>query len=275
MPINEISWNGESDGASDLANNPALADFKDVNGLAKAFVDTKAMMGQSIRVPSKEAGTEDMGTFHKALMEKVPGLMLTPDITDDTNVTAIMAKLGMPEKHDKYEMPTVEGWEISDERKTFLQEKALESGMTNRQFGKFVKSLAESEKGSSDAFDSDIATGMNALQTAWGAAYDSKMEQVYKIAQATNAPADLLEAIKAGVAGADTLKWLDGIAKAVGSEDFQVAVQKPGSGGITPAEARERASELRTKMEGMNPGDATYQDTIKRIMEFDQMAKAA
>jgi len=275
MPIHEISWNGESDGASDLANNPALADFKDVNGLAKAFVDTKAMMGQSVRIPSKDAGADDMKAFHDTMIEKVPSLMPTPDMTDDASVASIMKKLGMPEKHDKYEMPEVEGWDVSDERKTFLQEKAYEAGFTNNQFKKFVKDLAVSEKAGSDAFDSEVATGMAALQTAWGAAYTSKMEQVYKIAEATGAPKDLLEAITAGVAGADTLKWLDGLVKAVGSEDFQVSTQKPGSGGITPIEARERASELRNKIGSMNQSSPEYDSTIKRIMEFDQMAKAS
>ncbi len=97
MSINEISWNGEAEGFQDLLDAPALADFKDINSLAKAFIDTKAMVGQSIRVPSKEAGADDLKSFHDSLIAQVPGLLFKPDMDDDAAMNALFKSIGLPE----------------------------------------------------------------------------------------------------------------------------------------------------------------------------------
>jgi len=274
MPIQEISWNGESEGASDLLNNPALADFKDINGLAKAFIDTKAMIGQSVRLPSKEAGEDDMKNFYNSMIEKVPGLMVKPDLTNDDAMNAFLTQIGKPDSKDGYELPEVDDYELSDDRKAFLAEKALDSGLTKKQFNKFIKELISDEKNQSEKFASDNKKDMDALQAAWGQAYESKMEKVSKIAQATGAPQELLDAIKLGVAGADTIKWIDGLVKSIGSEDFQISTQPKGSGGITTEEARERASEIRNKLSSMNVSDPSRNSLITKMMEYDKLASA-
>ena len=41
--------------SEDNAANKGLADFKDLNGLAKAYLDTKADNGRSLRLPGPDA----------------------------------------------------------------------------------------------------------------------------------------------------------------------------------------------------------------------------
>ena len=275
MPVNEISWNAESDGAVDLLANPALADFKDVNGLAKAFIDTKAMQGQSIRIPSKEASTEDMTTFHTSLREKVPGLMPAPDLTNDEAMNALMVSIGRPEKEDGYTIPTVEGVELSDEAATALRKNALESGLTVKQFEKWLTTVFTADIASTTAKKETVQQELQGLRNEWGTAFDSKFAQAVKIAEATGAPPEVVKALKEQTAGVATIKWFDGLVGALGSEDFQLATLPPGSGGITPAEARERASEIRTKISSMNESHPEYQSLIQKMMGFDKLGKEA
>ena len=275
MPINEISWNTESEGAADLAGNPALADFKDVNGLAKAFVDTKALVGQSIRIPSAEAGAEDMTAFYTSMQEKVPGLMLKPDLLDEVNMASVMTSIGKPEAAEAYEMPTIEGMEFSDEKTAFLKATAFEANFTGKQFTKWVTDTAKAELASNTTASETTQQELNGLKQEWGTAFEGKYAKAVQIAEATNAPPAVVKALKERVAGVETIKWFDGLVGVLGSEDFQLATLPPGSGGITPTEAKERASEIRTKISGMSEGHPEYQNLINKMMEFDKLGRAS
>lgn len=273
MPVNEISWNAESEGAVDLAGNPALADFKDINGLAKAFVDTKALVGQSIRIPSSEAGTEDMQTFYTAIQEKVPGMMPKPDPADEAAMSALMISLGKPEAEEGYTIPDVEGIELTDERKGFLKKTALDAGLTAKQFEKWVKDVHTADLQSITARKEATQQEIQGLRNEWGTAFESKYAKAVKIAEATGAPPEVVKALKEQTAGVATIKWFDGLVGALGSEDFQLATLPPGNGGITPEEARNRASEIRTKLNDIDQGHPEYQNMLKKMIDFDKLGK--
>ena len=273
MPINEISWNADAEGSIDLAGNPALADFKYINGLAKAFVDTKALVGNSIRIPSSEAGTEDMQTFYTTMQEKVPGLMVKPDLTDDAAMAAVMTSLGTPEAAEGYAIPEVKGMEITDERKKFLKDTAFSSGLTAKQFEKWVKDIHTADSQAITARKESTQQEIAGLRNEWGTAFENKYAKTIKIAEATGAPPEVIKALKEQTAGVATIKWFDGLAGALGSEDFQLATLPAGEGGITPSEARERASEIRNKLNTIDQSNPEYQNLLKKMMDFDKLGK--
>lgn len=275
MAINEISWNAELENASDLINNPALADFKDLNSLAKAFVDTKAMVGQSIRVPSADAGDEDRKKFYEALQEKVPDLIPKPDVTDEAAMSALMASLGKPNEAGEYEFPEIEGLKLPEEREAFLRDAALKSNLTKKQFKQLSEIMLSADAQSITAQKERQQEELKGLMNEWGAAFDSKYESVIKVAEKSGMPESMVTQLREKTAGVDTVKWLDGLVKAVGSEDFQIHTQPRGNGGITPAEARERASELRNKAQEMNVSDPAYSSILKKIVEMDTLARAS
>lgn len=50
----------------DIRGNPAIQSFNDFGGLAKSYIDTKAMVGNSVRLPGKDAKPEDIeGLFNR------------------------------------------------------------------------------------------------------------------------------------------------------------------------------------------------------------------
>jgi len=275
MNINEISWSEEGDGNVALMESPALADFKDINSLAQAFVDTKAMVGNSIRIPSSEAGAEDLKKFNDTLLEKVPGLMRKPDSDDVEGLTAIMKSLGLPTEVDGYGAVEIDGTLFSEKDIEAMKQDALEAGLTKRQFETQMKKAVERSKSENEEFDYTQNEGMNKLKREWGEAYDMRVAQAGKIAEASGAPTDLVEAIKLGEAPADSVKWLYNLANRIGGEEFQVATQEPENGGITPQEARDRAQEIRTQLNDDSIVGTRRDDLIKRMIDYDKRGAVA
>ena len=89
----------------ELKGHKGLADVKDVNGLAQQFLDGQAMIGNSIRVPGPDAGTEALAAFHTKLSDKVPGLIPTPDRDNPEQMNALYKQMGRPDDVMGYEHP--------------------------------------------------------------------------------------------------------------------------------------------------------------------------
>lgn len=51
----------------DFGKDPALADFKDAQTLAKSFLETKKLVGQKMGIPADDAAPEAKAVFYKAL----------------------------------------------------------------------------------------------------------------------------------------------------------------------------------------------------------------
>jgi len=273
--INEISWNTEGEDATALLESPALADFKDINSLAKAFIDTKAMVGNSMRIPSSEAGKEDVDAFHKTLMEKVPGLILKPDVDDTDGMNNILRSLGLPEDSDGYgEVDVGKSLYDEDDIKQMKLD-AFESGLTKKQFEAQMKKNIERSTRQSEDYDIKHNGEIDALKREWGEAFDLRSAQAGKIAEASGAPTDLVEAIKLGEAPAESIKWLYNLAARIGSEDFQVATQEPENGGVTPQEARDRAQEIRTQLDDDTITGSRRDEMIKRLIDYDRKGRMA
>ena len=275
MAINEISWNPEAEGAKELSESSALADFKDLNSLAKAFVDTKAMVGQSIRIPSEEAGAEDVKKFQESLMEKVPGLIMKPDADDDDGVKNILKSLGMPEEADQYGEVDIAGTLLSEEDVNEMKAYALEAGLTKRQFNAYTNKIIAKSKAENEDYDIKQSQDVDNLKREWGEAYELRTSQAARVAEASGAPEEFVEAIKLGTAPTSSVKWMYDLARRIGGEDFQAAMQEPSGGGITPDEARERAQEIRNQLDDSSIHGARRDELIKRMIDYDAKARVA
>ena len=72
----------------DMREAPSLKDVPDVATLAKRFLDTKSMVGNSLRMPTDDAGQEAIEAFNqKILSNPALGLMKKPD-TENTEALA-------------------------------------------------------------------------------------------------------------------------------------------------------------------------------------------
>ena len=229
---------------AELKDAPSLKDINDVSALAKSFVETKSMLGNSMRIPSAEAGPEARKEFLAKMQEKVPELVLVP--SDPEKLVEVednlWSKLGRPKEAKDYEPPKVDDVEFKPEEIEVLRTIASKRGYTKKQFATLVKDVASEKVAAAKAlFDRQAA-----VKKELGFAFAERISSYVAVAEKTGAPTQLIEAIKAGNVDVATVKWLDGLTKALGGEGRAVGDQGPGagSGKLTPIEARMKIQEI-------------------------------
>jgi hypothetical protein len=259
--------------SEDLRGAPALADFKDVGSLAKSYLETKRLVGDSIRVPSSEAGAADWEAFRAKLIDKEVGLAQIPTDPEDTEAWAALYKsLGAPEAPDAYSAP--ENVEADPQVLEELRTAAHKARLTKKQFDAMLGELHGKEKQRTEAQQAQHQTGLETLKGEWGAAFEARRAQAAQIARATGAPEGLQKALDTGGAGAETLRWMHSLAKAFAGEGAVVAQQVgAGTTALSPEEARGRAEELRTRLLEMKKSDPSYTTLTKRMVEYHRLAQ--
>ncbi len=147
----EANWrDGLSEG---LKDDPALKDFADVENLAKSYVNTKKMVGDTIRLP--EDGDPDAAT----------------------KTEEIYSKLGRPDKPEDYtaQMPGGEDIVWDEDSVGAFKTVAHAAGLNNKQaqvvmdwYGDLVEAgMKEQDEGLKDAVET--------LKKDWGSSYDRNM----------------------------------------------------------------------------------------------------
>lgn len=258
-----------------LRGNPALKDFDSVEGLARNFIDLQSHVGNSIRIPSEDAGPEARKEFYKKLGEKVPGLMPVPNSDDPEALATVYNQLGRPESPDKYVIPDM-GEGVDNRTTEQFRDVAHRHGLTQKQFEGIVKDITQANLQGAQQFQAAHDAEMKSLRDQeWGVAYDDNLQLALNVAESTNAPPELVAAIKGNQATAATLKWLYGIGKQmVGEGKPLTSDQNNKDGRMIPSEAAARISEIMNNKQHpyWNPSDPGHNNALKRMLELQKMA---
>jgi hypothetical protein len=262
------------DWPAELKGDPSLKDVNDVAALAKRFVDTKALVGSSIRPPGPDASPEARLEFVTKLREKAPELVLIPDGDDEPAKQAREAawtRMGRPKEAKEYSAP--KDVELAPEHLEALRQEALEEGLTKAQFGARAKRIAESLAGVAEQQKGATA----ALKKELGAAFDERTASAAAVAAKLGFPETLVGALKSGAVDATTFKAFSAIAKGFG-ETRQVADQNGGAGGkLTPVEAKAQRDEIMSRPEYFNPKPAqlgVHRTLVAKVRELNELIGA-
>jgi hypothetical protein len=258
----------------ELKNAPALKDVQDVSALAKAFVETKAFVGSSIRPPGPDATPEAKTDFIQKLRDKVPELLFMPDGDDEPAKLAretAWAKLGRPKEAKDYTLPVEVS--VPEDHLEALRKEALDEGLTKSQFQSRARRVAEAiataETGRQDS--------TRALKRELGAAFDERTASVAAVAARLGFSQELVAALKSGTVDVATFKAFTAIAKGFG-ETRQVAGQEGGgTGRKTPAEAAAERAEIMARPEYFRPTGMQMgvHETLKRkVQELNELIEA-
>jgi hypothetical protein len=264
----ENSW---MDGLpDDMKGNATLQDIKSVEALAKRFIDTKAMVGNSVRIPGEDAPAEDMVAFRKSLIEKNVGLMAVPDSDNAEAMAEVYKAMGQPDDATGYARP--ENWAgMTDERFGFLTAEAHKAGMGKAQFNNMTEAMAKEANTAQEDYAADHQAGMDTLKGEWGRAYDQKITRATNMAKQLGAPERLQEAMISGKVDAETLRWFDSISDKLGKEGNSLVSEEGSVSEHTPTELKERVAELTKKMLDMDANDPAYQGLIQKRLKYQMM----
>lgn len=266
-PEGQPSWKDSL--PPELKESPALKDVADIPGLAKQFIDQQSFLGSSLRIPSKDSSADQVKEFHAKVMEKVPGLMLTPDMTNTEVMNQVYNRMGRPDKAEKYAPP--EGVKLDETDLLFFKGIAHKNGLNQRQFESMVKEIGEQNNQVFAEMDRKKNESIAELKKEWGAVHEERMNAIKGFMITQKAPTELIDEFMDGTAGVEAIKWMHGIVAAVGVEGTNVTKEKgEDSGRMTPAEAQAKVNEIMSNRDhaywnGSDPGHAA---AVARVIAY-------
>lgn len=229
-------------------DHPSLKDFDNVGALAKSYVETKAMIGNSMRIPSEDAGPEAYSEFINSLVTKVPTVMVKPDFTEPKQSDEFYATMGVPDDMAKYENP--EDTALIPDVEAEIRAIALKAKMTPFQYKTFIAELATREAETTTNLTAKRDGDFSALAGKWGTTHDARIEAAKKTNEEyfPGRPFEQLNTAE--------IEGLYAISESVTGKGATVATQAGGeiSTGMTPAEATERAAEIMKRIHNPNSG---------------------
>lgn len=255
----------ELDAHPELRDNPSLKDFNDLPTFVKSYIETKSMVGASIRPPGPDASPEARKEFRERMQKAVPSLIDLPE-GDEAAEAAVFTRLGRPAKPEEYEFKVPEGVEVD---LSGLRTAAMNAGMTKKQFAK----LAEATVAGAQKSAADHKTDAAALKTEWGNAYEEKLARSSALAKRMGQPDNVVAAIATGRLPASALKLWDTFAAAlpgeVGHNSGNSGHNAGVNGRLTPAEVEARLNEVMAHPAYFNknhPQHAEYAQKVPELM---------
>ena len=250
-----------------IRDNPSLVDTKTVGDLAQRFLDTKQMVGNSLRMPTDDAGVDSVKAFtDKILANEKLGLMRRPDPTSDEAMGAVYDSLGRPDDAEGY--AAVEGADLN----TFkgLSEVAHKLGLSKKQFEDLATAQVAMHQEQAAGFKAEQDAATQEVRAEWGLAFDEKVGRATTMLELTKAPQALIDAMAKGDVGADVMRWVDSIATKLGSEGAPMARDLTPVTAETTEQLRQSRDDITQRMIKENLSVAQKQDLQAKLLRVSE-----
>lgn len=223
--------------SEEIKTNPTLAQYNSLEEALKGHIETKSLVGSSIRVPGPDAGDEDKQAFYQKLMDRVPNLMVKPDFSEPEQATEFYNLFGKPGDATQYTMP--EGSKLAPDIESELREMAFTSNLNQEQFQKMVGEMDNRNNELVENTTAQYDEAMSSLKGKWGMTFEERMTAAKKMNEQFYPGRDF-DNLAAGEREA-----LYSISESLTGKGPQVATQGDGQVmAMTPGEAREQADEI-------------------------------
>lgn len=232
----------------------------------------RSHLGQSIRIPSKEAGTEDWAAFNTKLQEAVPTLINKPDLSDEENAAQFYGSLGRPENPADYTIPEIEGADMSPAEA--FRDIAHKQGLTQRQFEAIVSGVTEGNLATHAQQMEQMLQDKQSLQKEWGFAYDKNNKIVENFLIQSGAPEGVRNVFNSDAMDSKAKKWFLDLASKIGGEGHSLAGDRGNlDSHITPDEATKRISEIMNNKQHpywnkQDPSHAIAKREMRELYEY-------
>jgi len=260
-----------------LRDDPSLSDIKNVNDLAKSYVNAQRMIGSSIRIPGEDAGDEQREEFYRKLQD-VPGVAKLPQNEEEWG--HFYNKMGRPENPAGYEYEFPEGVPVDEEVLHSFSDFAHKLGLTKAQ-AKAVTGFQANWIASTlqqDAVATEQARQSNEaiLKEKWGPEFNNKLSAAKIVAsQYSEKYPDQVAELASGPAGnnAAFLSILSDLYSYMSEDGLISETSRPGHG-PSSEEAQQTIEEIKGNPNHAywNPSDPGHDAAIKKVNELYQIA---
>ena len=255
--------------SEELRGEASLADFKDLNGLAKSYVNAQRMLGSSVRIPGEDASPEAREEFYQKI-EQAGGLMRKPDFDNAESLNHLYNNLGRPEEASGYQA-NIEGLEFDQDRLGQFNQLAHEAGLTNKQYEAMLNVYSQEKLAEMDGQAEASEQFLNQAKEMWGPEFSQR-------ADAAKAVKDMYmekypEAMQALVSGANgnNPALLAMLAELSGTfqEKGMIGASSKHQFGVSSEEAQEKISEIMSnKSHPYWNGDRAAVERVNKLYEI-------
>lgn len=252
----------------DESLHSSIESFEDVGALAKSYAETKKMVGDSIRVPGEDAGEEAIKAFNQKIMDKAPGLMLKPNLTEDGDNSEYYKMLGRPDDQKDYAAEAPDGTKMSDESLTAIKEASHKAGLSSAQYKQIVEALYADEAKGAETKQTSLDNSIDDLKKEWGNAYDDKLTKAVSLSKKFFGDVFDAETIPPEFAkGMD--KLLSQMGKEAVNQDDDIK-----DGVMTPTDAKAKIAEIyaNPKHPFLVQNDPQHQDALQQMLRLQRLA---
>lgn len=240
----------------DLKGEAMFKDIPDVPTLAKVARDAKHALGSSVRLPGPDASPDDRKAFRDKMLAHDAELQV---VTEDDRAPKD-AKAYVPPK--EYDLP--------ESLVEALRARAVARGLTKKQWAVEVKEAAEAHSAAAQV----RAAAQGALKKELGEAFNERLGALAATAERLGFPGSLVESLKAGTVDMETFRAMAAVSKGFGEARPLADQGSPGSGQLTPDEAKMQLAELRGRKEfwdgSLNP--ALHEQLKRKSLELTRAA---
>lgn len=246
----------------DLRSEASLQDINSIDDLAKSYVNSQKMIGNSLRIPSEDASEEVLNEFYGKL-EGVKGVARL-----DSN--DIHSKLGWPEDKAAYAEGLPEGVEIDQARFEKYAELAHESKMTKEQFQGLIKLNAAEAQAQAEANEKSYLEGQNKLKEIWGQDFENRIQGAQEAAKmySEKYPEAMEQLLNSDMSNNPAVLSMFSELYSAMKETGVVDAKSSGPNyGMTPDEARAQIADIRSnKAHPFNNGrDPAHKEAVKKM----------
>ena len=232
-----------------IRDHQSLKSVKGVEDLATQFVNQQSMIGNSLRIPSKDTDAETTDAFYKKLTD-VPGVIRMPgEDADDSVWGEFNAKIGVPATADEYKVMLPEGQTVDPDYLQQATQAAHALKLSNKQFNLALQQEMSQTAANVEAQENFVNGSKQSLKSIWSDDYDTRIAgatqalRLYK--QDFPDYADQLDAVKDNPI---FVKLLSDVAGAM-QEAGHAGVQAAGNYGMSVEDARLKRSEIQNNRE--------------------------
>ena len=236
----------------------------------------RGMVGQSVRVPSNEAGPEAWAAYAQKQNELAPGrFMVKPDRADPDQLAAYNLAIGVPGEAAGYNDIQNDSYAANEiEVAGAFKNIAHKNGLTPEQYTGFVSDyidlLRHTDAETRAPYDKELAT----LKGEWGAAFDDRTGKAAGIMEKFGFPPIAIEAFKNGTADAQSMRAIYAMSEAIGTEGMNLTTQQTGnnSSALTPLEAEARINEIMAGADYNSNDPLIRKNAVMRMVELQKSA---
>jgi hypothetical protein len=224
----------------------------------------RSRLGQSIRIPSEEAGADDRQEFYEKLMQ-VSGVTRIPEEGDAEGWASFYNSVGRPAKPEEYT------FDASNEEKAFYHG----LGLSDAQAARIVEATQQRSADEKSTRAAEIKSDYNNLMAEWGDGATRKLAGIKHVLNKFDDSGALGKALED-----PNFQYAPELLRALGNlGDIFLEKAPPGAApgqhwGITPQEARERANEMLHNPDSPrnNPSHPNHRSAQEEYMRLRRIA---